>query len=138
MNVPDDLRYNRSHEWVRLEGDIATIGFCWGGAQTFRYATNNPKLKAAVVCYGSAPDSAAIQRIKAPVLGVYGENDARINADLPRVEQQMKAAGKTFTPNTYQGTGHGFLKPGRQGNDGPAPARAWDDVYAFLARTIGK
>jgi glycine cleavage system H protein len=26
MNVPDDLRYNSSHEWVRLEGDIATIG----------------------------------------------------------------------------------------------------------------
>ena len=26
MNVPDDLRYNKSHEWVRLEGDIATIG----------------------------------------------------------------------------------------------------------------
>jgi glycine cleavage system H protein len=26
MNVPDDLRYNSSHEWIRLEGDIATIG----------------------------------------------------------------------------------------------------------------
>lgn len=26
MNVPADLRYNNSHEWVRLEGDVATIG----------------------------------------------------------------------------------------------------------------
>jgi glycine cleavage system H protein len=26
MNVPSDLRYNSSHEWVRLEGDIATVG----------------------------------------------------------------------------------------------------------------
>lgn len=26
MNVPDDLRYNASHEWVRLEGDVVTVG----------------------------------------------------------------------------------------------------------------
>ena len=26
MNVPSDLRYNSSHEWVRLEGDVATVG----------------------------------------------------------------------------------------------------------------
>ena len=63
-------------------GEIATIGFCWGGGQSFRYATTNPRLKAAVVCYGPAPDSAALARIEAPVLGLYGENDARINASL--------------------------------------------------------
>jgi glycine cleavage system H protein len=26
MNVPQNLRYNKSHEWVLLEGDIATVG----------------------------------------------------------------------------------------------------------------
>lgn len=26
MNIPADLRYNSSHEWVRLDGDIATVG----------------------------------------------------------------------------------------------------------------
>jgi glycine cleavage system H protein len=26
MNIPSDLRYNNSHEWVRLEGDVATVG----------------------------------------------------------------------------------------------------------------
>jgi len=26
MNIPAELRYNSSHEWVRLEGDIATVG----------------------------------------------------------------------------------------------------------------
>lgn len=120
------------------KGQVATIGFCWGGGQSFRYATNNPALKAAIVCYGPAPDSAALARIKAPVLGVYGENDARINADLARVEQTMKALGRKFTYETYPGTGHGFLKPGRNGNDGPQPARAWEHVYAFLAQTVGK
>ncbi len=26
MNVPSDRKYTKSHEWVRLEGEIATIG----------------------------------------------------------------------------------------------------------------
>jgi len=26
MNVPDDLRYAESHEWVRVEGDNARVG----------------------------------------------------------------------------------------------------------------
>jgi carboxymethylenebutenolidase len=120
------------------QGRVATIGFCWGGGQSFRYASTNPALKAAIVCYGPAPDSAGLARIKAPVLGVYGENDARINADLPRVEQTLKALDRKFTYTTYPGTGHGFLKPGRNGNDGPEPARAWENIYAFLGRTVGK
>jgi carboxymethylenebutenolidase len=117
---------------------IGTIGFCWGGGQSFRYATNNPKLKAAVVCYGPAPDSAALARINAKVLGVYGENDARINAAVPDVDRQMKALGKSYQHDTYPGTGHGFLKPGRQGSDTPAVEQAWQRIIDFYQATIGK
>jgi carboxymethylenebutenolidase len=119
-------------------GDIGTIGFCWGGGQSFRYATNNPHLKAAVVAYGSAPDTASMRRIKAPVLGIYGEDDARINAALPDVNAAMEKYGKTFTQEVYPGTGHGFLKPGRQGSDGPQPARAWTRILEFYRARLGK
>jgi carboxymethylenebutenolidase len=118
--------------------DIGTIGFCWGGGQSFRYATNNPKLKAAVVCYGPAPDSASLKRIQARVLGVYGENDARINAALPSVDSTMKAEKKSFQFDTYPGTGHGFLKPGRQGSDGPQVERAWSRIIAFYRETLNR
>lgn len=117
---------------------IGTIGFCWGGARSFRYATTNPKLKAAVVCYGSAPDSAAIPAIKARVLGVYGEDDARINTTLPDVARQMKAAGASFSYDIYPGTGHGFFKPGRKGSDGPEVERAWVKVLGFYGGVLGK
>ena len=117
---------------------IGTIGFCWGGGQSFRYATNNPKLMAAVVAYGPAPDSADIKRIKAPVLGVYGENDERINANLPDVAGKMQSAGKTFSYEVYPGTGHGFLKPGRQGSDGPQAERAWKRILEFYRARLGK
>jgi carboxymethylenebutenolidase len=120
------------------KGDIGTIGFCWGGGQSFRYATNNPNLKAAVVAYGPAPDTASLRRIKAPILGIYGEDDARINAALPDVNAAMEQHGKTFTQEVYPGTGHGFLKPGRQGSDGPQPERAWKRILEFYRARLGK
>ncbi len=29
MSYPDDLKYTASHEWVRLDGDVATVGITW-------------------------------------------------------------------------------------------------------------
>lgn len=118
-------------------GEIGTIGFCWGGQQSFRYATNNPRLRAAVVCYGPAPDSAALARIEAPVLGIYGANDARVNTPLPDVRRQMAAMGKSFEMEIYEGMGHGFLKPGRQGSDTPAVERAWERILGFYRARLG-
>ena len=117
---------------------IGVIGFCWGGGQSFRYATNNPKLRAAVVAYGPAPDTAAMRRIQAPVLGIYGENDERINASLPEVTAAMQSDGKTFISEVYPGTGHGFLKPGRQGSDGPQVEKAWTRILEFYRARLGK
>ena len=117
---------------------IGVIGFCWGGAQSFRYATNNPKLRAAVVAYGAAPDTADLKRIRAPVLGIYGEDDQRINASLPEVSAAMQSAGKTFTSEVYPGTGHGFLKPGRQGYDTPEREKAWGRILEFYRARLGK
>ena len=49
-----------------VRGDrIGVIGFCWGGGQSFRYATNNPDLRAFVVCYGPAPNPQDVARIRA-------------------------------------------------------------------------
>lgn len=117
---------------------IGSIGFCWGGGQSFRYATNNPKLRAAVVAYGPAPDTADLKKIQAPVLGIYGENDERINANLPLVTAQMQSAGKTFTSEVYPGTGHGFLKPGRQGSNGPQVEKAWARILEFYRARLGR
>ena len=143
--VPDAVTadLDASYAWLNAQGSvrrdqIGVIGFCWGGGQTFRYATNNPKLKAAVVCYGPAPDSSALPRINASVLGVYGENDARINNALPDVARRMQEAGKSFVYDSYPGTGHGFLKPGRRGYDTDQRERAWERILTFFGQEIGR
>src|SRR2546430_14395314 len=53
-------------------------------------ATNNPSLGAFVVCYGPGPDALSIARIRAKGLGVYAENDARINAGLADVDAAIR------------------------------------------------
>jgi carboxymethylenebutenolidase len=91
-------------------GKLATMGFCWGGGKSFAYAAHNPKLNAALVFYGTAPDDAAMEKIKAPVYGFYGGNDRRITGQVPRVTAKMKELGKKYEPVVYEGAGHGFMR----------------------------
>ena len=94
-------------------GKVAVGGFCWGGGQSFRYATNNKKLKAAFAFYGTGPESETdLARIACPVYGFYGGNDARVNATIPKSSEAMKQAGKVYEPVTYDGAGHGFMRAG--------------------------
>jgi carboxymethylenebutenolidase len=110
-------------------GKLYVVGFCWGGAQSFRFATNRGDLSAAFVFYGQPPDKDAMSRIKAPVYGSYAGNDARIDATLPDTIAAMKAAGKTFEPVTYEGAGHGFMRAGEAPDASPANKKARDDAW---------
>jgi carboxymethylenebutenolidase len=99
-------------------GKIAVGGFCWGGSQTFRFATNNKEVKSAFAFYGSGPEKEEdIARIACPVYGFYGGNDARVNASIPKSTELMKKAGKTYEPVTYDGAGHGFMRAGEDPKD---------------------
>jgi carboxymethylenebutenolidase len=122
---------------------LFVAGFCYGGSQAFRFATNRPDLKAAFVFYGQAPwiqgtgpDKEALARIKAPVYGFYAGNDARIGASVPDTVTAMKELGKQYEPVTYEGAGHGFMRGGEDpaGREGDKKARteAWARWMSLL------
>ena len=124
-------------------GKLFVAGFCWGGGQSFRLATNRNDLAGAFVFYGPPPskevnviDTAALARIKAPVYGFYAGNDARIDATIPATKEAMAAAGKKYEPVTYEGAGHGFMRAGEapDANDANKKARAdaWERLRALL------
>jgi len=112
-------------------GKVAVAGFCYGGSQSFRFATNRPSLKAAFVFYGTGPESAEeIARIKCPVYGFYAGNDARVDQTVPKSQEMMKAAGKTFEPVTYEGAGHGFMRAGEDpGDKNESNKKARDEAW---------
>lgn len=109
-------------------GKLAVVGFCWGGSQSFRFATNRKDLSAAFVFYGTAPKD--ITAINAPVYGFYAENDARVTATVAPTIEAMKAANKKYDPVTYDGAGHGFMRAGEDpantnAANGTAHDKAW-------------
>jgi carboxymethylenebutenolidase len=120
-------------------GKLFVAGFCWGGSQTFRFATNRGDLSGAFVFYGGPPEKDAMVRIKAPVYGFYAGNDARIDATVPDTITNMKAAGKTYDPVTYGGAGHGFMRAGETPDDAnpankTARKAAWARWKSLLAK----
>jgi carboxymethylenebutenolidase len=123
-------------------GKIAVAGFCWGGTQSFRFATNRSDLSAAFVFYGTGPsDAESIRRINCPVYGFYAENDARVNATLEATSRIMKGEGKVFEPVTYAGAAHGFMRAGEDpnGSEGNKKAReaAWARWKELLRKVFG-
>jgi carboxymethylenebutenolidase len=109
-------------------GKIAVAGFCWGGGQSFRFATNRKDLSAAFVFYGPPPKD--VSSITAPVYGFYGGNDARIDATIPDAQEAMKKAGKKYDPVTYEGAGHGFMRAGEDPSDSnPANKKARTEAW---------
>lgn len=115
------------------------VGFCWGGSRSFLHATHSPTLGASVVFYGSPPAIDAMEKIKAPVLGLYGGNDARINATIPATDTAMRKLGKSYEYHIFEGAGHGFLRA-QDGNEANAAAsmQAWPKTVAFLRAKLGR
>lgn len=64
MNVPEDLKYTESHEWVRVEGDVATVGITdhAQGELTDIVFAEPPRIGAA---FGTKAPAAVIESVKA-------------------------------------------------------------------------
>ena len=116
------------------------VGFCWGGAVSFEHAVRSPSLGASVVYYGTSPQPARLASVRAPVLGLYGSDDARVNATVPGADSAMKALGKMYRPIFYEGAGHGFLRQqdGREGKNLAAARAAWPETISWFRTHLGR
>ena len=115
--VPED-RANRdllaASSYLRSQKNVdpkrvGSIGWCMGGGYSLDLALNDPKLKAAVINYGHlATDDAALKKINAAILGIFGGQDRGISvADVNKFEAQLKALGKTVEIHIFPDAGHG-------------------------------
>jgi carboxymethylenebutenolidase len=147
-----------AREWglkdPRSNGKSGSVGFCFGGSESFSLAVAEPGLNAAVVYYGTAPTDAppaargtppgpyvvseSVANVKAPIIGFYGGlmQDARVGNTVAPTEAKMKALGKTYEPHIFDGAAHGFLRA-QTGNDGAnmkATEQAWPMTVAWLKK----
>lgn len=119
---------------------IGSVGFCFGGTQVMRLATQLPDVAATVIYYGSGPisDPAALGVMDqgGPVLGIYGENDRSIPVQAVRgFEQAMLARGVANRISIYPGVGHAFVNTETIAQPGPAQD-AWTEMLNFLNQEL--
>ena len=145
QNVKDDgalsdldaaYRYMDSNSAVK-KGDIAIMGFAPGGQKSFLYATTNPKLKAAVIYYSSAPSDDKLAKIQCPVLELVGDKDKRFAPAVPVIQEKMKQLGKSYESQIYPGADHDFFDKANENYNGEVSKESWAVVLDFLKRNLG-
>lgn len=121
-------------------GRYGITGFCWGGGVAFAHAAHSQDVGASVVFYGTSPASDRLGSVRAPVLGLYGENDARVNATIAPADSAMRALGKVYQHAIFPGAGHGFVRQqeGQNGANLAATQAAWPQAVAFFRQHLGR
>jgi carboxymethylenebutenolidase len=121
------------------EKKYGIVGFCWGGGVSFAHAVHSASLGASVVYYGTSPPTAQLGSVRAPVLGLYGGSDARVDATIPPADSALRSLGRTYEHTLYAGAGHGFLRQqsGMNGANLAAARAAWPATIAWFRKYLG-
>jgi carboxymethylenebutenolidase len=120
---------------------IGAIGWCMGGGYALDLALEEPTLAADVINYGHlATDPAAIGKINAPILGLFGALDRGIPPDdVKAFGAALDKMGKKIDVTIYPDAGHAFENPNNKDGYRPADAAdAWKKTVDFLASTLKK
>lgn len=129
------VRHLQGLPFVRRDR-IGVMGFCFGGGMTWRLATQNADLRAAVPFYGSNPPLLDVAKIKAAVLAIYGEQDTRINAGIPAVREAMQKANVRHEIVIYPGADHAFFNDTGQRYNAAAAKAAWGRTTGWFERSL--
>lgn len=149
-DVAGSLAYLRAQPYA--SGKAGVIGFCSGGRHTFLAAATLPGIDAAVDCWGGGvivDDPAMITAkrpvppielaagITAPLLGIFGNEDASPTADqVNRTEAVLKDLGKQYEFHRYDGAGHAFFCTERPAYRQEQAVDGWKKVFEFYARHL--
>jgi carboxymethylenebutenolidase len=131
-------------------GKVGVIGYCSGGRQTY-LAACNLDVDAAVVCYAggvvATPDQLTPERpvavidmtkdLRCPMLGLFGVNDANPSPEhTARMEEELKAHGKTYRFHTYDDAGHAFFWVERPSYNAEASRQGWHEIWDFYGEHL--
>lgn len=119
---------------------IGVTGFCMGGSYALMLPCVNPAIKAAVPFYGQVPNpDAPLQKLSAPVLYLYGEDDGWITkADVQRLAAALRKYNKPGEIKTYPGAPHAFFRDNDPSVYRPEAAKdAWGRTKAFFKQHLG-
>jgi carboxymethylenebutenolidase len=115
---------------------VGMTGFCFGGGVTWQLAVHMPELLAAVPFYGPHPEVSDVPNIQAAVLGIYGEQDNRINSGIPAIEESMAANNKIYEKMIYPNADHAFHNDTGSRYNAEAAKDAWERTLAWFEQYV--
>lgn len=128
--------YLKQQAFVKANA-LGVTGFCFGGGYTFELAVASKDMKAAVPYYGTAQRIVSrLGETQAAILAIYGGNDRGITGQSPQVEEQLKAAGKTYQIKIYDGANHAFFNDTGGSYNEAAAKDAWQITLAWFRKYL--
>ena len=130
-----------AHAFLKRQGapKVGVIGWCFGGGWSLQTALEiSQGIDAAVVYYGQPEkDRARLERLHAPLLGLYGAEDQGIPpAAVHEMEATLKQLGKSVEVHVYDGAGHAFANPSGTNYRPAAADDAWQRTVAFFKQHL--
>jgi carboxymethylenebutenolidase len=138
-DLEEAFQFLSGRPYVR-KGKVGSIGWCMGGGYSLGLALSEPDLAACVVYYGSLEnDTEKLSRIKGPVLGFFGQDDASIPVTaVKEFQAAMKQAGRSVDVHIYPGAGHAFANPTRTDAYRPQATKdSWEKMMTFFSSALG-
>ncbi len=134
VELVSDLQSGLDELQARVPGArTGAVGFCFGGGMVWRLLNAGaPTLAAAVPFYGPLPSAPDFSGTKAAVLGVFAEQDSRVNAGLGEAEKALTAAGLTHELEIVPGVDHAFFNDTGPRFDAGAAASAYQQVLDWF------
>ena len=120
---------------------VFTMGFCFGGSNSWLQAAAGHGLSGAIGFYGhpsreglngAAPPIARVSEFECPILGLMGGADQGIpDEDIEKYNAALSEAGVEHQLHTYPGAPHSFFDRSYE-EHAEAAADAWDRVLSFI------
>jgi carboxymethylenebutenolidase len=120
---------------------VGTVGFCMGGQLSLYAACANPRVGACVDYYGIHPAvKPDLKRLRAPVLGFFGADDAFVTPDAARqLKAELDSLGKRAEFHIYDHAGHAFFNDTRpDAYNRPFADDSWMRMLSFYREHLGE
>ena len=122
--------------WV-IPTRLASIGWCFGGGWSYQMAKNNLGVKASVIYYGRFNPEDDLSKMRATILGNFGEKDRGIRVDNVREFQaKLKTLNGDHEIYIYPNSDHAFANPASGNYNKETAELAWQRTLAFLEKYL--
>ncbi|MDE0030722.1 MAG: dienelactone hydrolase family protein [Deltaproteobacteria bacterium] len=116
---------------------IASVGWCFGGGWSYQMAKNDLGVKASVIYYGRFNPADDLSRMRATILGHFGETDRGIKVDNVREFQaKLKTLKGDHMVFIYPNAGHAFANADSRNYDKTAAETAWKRTMEFFQKHL--